>query len=340
MFKRVSFAFIAILLLAQCGSPKKQQAPGLIPSKTGLTSVRVAFYNLENLFDTINGPNDDSEYLPTSEKPWNTARYQSKLKNMARVIDSIQPQILGVCEIENRLVLLDLIKTSTWLKSIKAEVVHFESPDKRGIDVAILKSSQWTVKQTDTLWVPTENPDKPTRHILMATFQNGKSELSMFVNHWPSRSGGEQLSRPLRFNAAKTLKDYIDARPEMKNWVAVGDFNDNPEDSSLRYILGASDEQSNKINLAYLHRLAQPETGTLKYNGRWDMFDQIIVSRSLYHLGPENAIPQVQIYHRNWLLQQDGKFQGYPLRTFGGRTYLNGYSDHLPVFVDLEIGGR
>lgn len=337
MFKRISFALIAISILSACGSPKNQTAPGLTPSKTGLTTFRLAFYNLENLFDTIDGPNDDSEYLPTSEKPWNTQRYQSKLKNMARVIDSIQPQILGVCEIENQRVLIDLIKTSTWLTKIKADVVHFESPDKRGIDVAVIKSSQWMLSASDTLWVSTGNPEKPTRHILMATLKNGKSEVSIFVNHWPSRSGGELSTRPLRFNAAKTLKDYIDARPNMKNWVAVGDFNDNPEDSSMRYILGASDEQANKINLAFLHRLGQPETGTLKYNGLWDMFDQIIVSRSLYHLGPENPIPQIQIYNRPWLLQQDGKYQGYPLRTFGGRTYLNGYSDHLPVFVDLSF---
>jgi len=93
MFKRISFAFFAIAIIAACGSPKNQTAPGLTPSKTGLTTFRLAFYNLENLFDTIDGPNDDSEYLPTSEKPWNTQRYQSKLKNMARVIDSIQPQI-------------------------------------------------------------------------------------------------------------------------------------------------------------------------------------------------------------------------------------------------------
>lgn len=335
MFKRISFAFFAIIMIAACGSPKKQTAPGLIPSKTGLKEVRVAFYNLENLFDTIDGPNDDAEYLPTSEKPWNTERYQSKLRNMARVIDSIQPQILGVCEIENKLVLLDLIQTSNWLKSIHAEVVHFESPDKRGIDVAVIKSSQWKLESSDTLWVSTGNPEKPTRHILMANFQNGKQQLAVFVNHWPSRSGGEATTRALRFNAANTLKRFIDSKPNLTNWVAMGDFNDNPEDSSMRYILGASDEQSSKINLAFLHRLGQPETGTLKYNGRWDMFDQMIVSRSLFHLGPENPIPQIQIYNRSWLLQQDGKFQGYPLRTFGGRTYLNGYSDHLPVFVDL-----
>jgi hypothetical protein len=117
----------------------------------------------------------------------------------------------------------------------------------------------------------------------------------------------------------------------------VGDFNDNPSDSSLRYVLGAGDNTQWAVNLAYEYRQLNPSLGTGKYRGNWDMFDQIILSRSLYHIGPEAPIPSLTVYNKPWLLQQDGKYKGYPLRTFGGKTYLNGYSDHLPVYAEIYL---
>jgi len=319
-----------------------------------LEPIRVAFYNLENLFDTIDGPNDDAEYLPNSSKQWNTEKYLNKLQNMARVIDSIQPHILGVCEVENLNVLKDLKDRSSWLSLSYANIVHQESPDKRGIDVAIFYTPEWAfyggqgvglANESDKvtfkgelLEVPTGNPEKPTRGILHATFRRFNKEIfTVFVNHWPSRSGGELKSRPLRANAAKTLRNYLDSNPQITNWIAMGDFNDNPEDSSLRYVLGAGNPQDYAVNLAYELRKLDPTVGTGLYRGNWDMFDQIIISKPLYHLGPNAPIPSIEIYKRDWLLQSDGKYKGHPFRTFGGKNYLNGYSDHLPVTSQIYI---
>jgi endonuclease/exonuclease/phosphatase family metal-dependent hydrolase len=320
-------------------------------------TLRFAFYNLENLFDTIDGPNDDEEYLPTSAIKWNTEKYQNKLKNMARVIDSIRPHILGVCEVENRHVLIDLKTHSQWLSEHHAEIVHQESPDKRGIDVALFFTPEWSFYATSgvssteniegtkgnipyqgiVLEVPTGNPDKPTRNILAAEFTRNGVPFTVFINHWPSRSGGEEKTRGLRFNAAQVLKNYIVSRPQLTQWIAMGDFNDNPEDSSLRFILDVGHPQQLGVNLAYELRQANPDLGTGLYKDRWDMFDQIIISKSLYHLGPNAPIPSLEIYKRDWLLQHEGTFKGHPFRTFGGKTYLNGYSDHLPVWADLYL---
>ena len=316
-------------------------------------AVRFSFYNLENLFDTIDGPNDDAEYLPQSSRQWNSKKYQNKLQNMARVIDSLQPHVLGVCEVENLRVLEDLKKHSSWLSLAYANIVHQESPDKRGIDVALFYTPEWAfygaegvhlegnsdkrVFEGNLLEVPTGNPDKPTRGILHATFRRYDQSFTVFVNHWPSRGGGEANTRPLRFNAAKTLKSYLQNHPEITHWVAMGDFNDNPEDSSLLHVLSAGGPNDFAVNLAYELRKMKPEWGTGLYRGQWDMFDQIIISKPFYHLGPNAPIPSLEIYKRDWLLQSEGKYQGHPFRTFGGKLYLNGYSDHLPVQANLYI---
>jgi predicted extracellular nuclease len=321
-------------------SPIEKENPKAIDVK-----FRLAFYNLENLFDTLDGANLDEEYLPNGKMEWNTQKYQNKLKNMARVIDSIQPDFLGVCEIENYLVLSDLIKTSSHLSKNNAKIVHAESPDKRGIDVALIylpgngvfKNAATELVSLDMLPVAVSDPSKPTRSIMVAHFKTQGTNHSILVNHWPSRSGGEVQTRFLRASAANSMRDYLMKHRDIKYWNAVGDFNDNPTDSSIFQVLQAGDNPSWAVNLAYIKRVAEPTMGTLRYKGMWDLFDQIMVSPAFYNVGPANNIPSQQIYLRDWLLQKDGNFAGYPLRTFGGKTYLNGYSDHLPVYVDLEM---
>lgn len=321
-------------------SPIEKEKPKNIEVK-----FRLAFYNLENLFDTIDGTNLDEEYLPQGKMEWNTQKYQNKLKNMARVIDSIQPDFLGVCEIENYLVLSDLVKTSSHLSKYNAKIVHAESPDKRGIDVALIylpgtgvfKNATTELVSLDMLPVEVSDPSKPTRSIMIAHFNTKGINHSILVNHWPSRSGGEIQSRVLRASAANSMRDYLMKRRDIKYWNAVGDFNDNPTDSSIVQVLKAGDNPAWAVNLALIKRVAEPNLGTLRYKGMWDLFDQIMVSPAFYNVGPGNSIPSQQIYLRDWLLQKDGNFAGYPLRTFGGKTYLNGYSDHLPVYVDLEM---
>jgi hypothetical protein len=134
------------------------------------------------------------------------------------------------------------------------------------------------------------------------------------------------------------LSGYLETKSNLPtNWAAVGDFNDNPSDSSLLNCLKAGNEYASAVNLAYMYRINNPESGSLKYNGKWDLFDQIILSRSLYHINSHYGIPQQQIYNRSFLIQADGRFVGYPFRTYGGKTFLNGFSDHLPVFTDMQM---
>lgn len=350
LFNQFSFSCFVIFLLASCGSFKSKNASqGLeVDPKVNVSpQFRLAFYNLENLFDTIDGSNDDAEFLPSGKNQWNSDKYIKKLNNMSRVIDSIKPDILGVCEVENAEVLKDLMKHSTHFKHGLSHnpfrLIHRESPDLRGIDVALIYNMQ-KFKETGVYEIAVQLPDNhPTRNILAVHLYNYQSNdsLIVFVNHWPSRSQGEEKSRINRINAAKSLNHYLETRDHLpSNWAAVGDFNDNPTDSSLTQFLKAGDEYSGAVNLAYILRANNTEIGSLKYNGKWDLFDQIILSRSLYHINSHQGIPQQRIYNERFLIQADGRFVGYPLRTFGGKTFLNGFSDHLPVFTDLVMVDR
>ena len=346
-FIQFSFSSLVIILVVGCGSFKSKNASqGLEvdPLVNVSPQFRLAFYNLENLFDTIDGPNDDAEFLPNGKNQWNSDRYQKKLVNMSRVIDSIRPDILGVCEVENAAVLFDLMKKSALCKfgssSNPYQLVHRESPDARGIDVALIYNLK-KFKQTGVYEIPVKLHDNhATRNILAVHLFNYQSNdsLVVFVNHWPSRSQGEEKSRVNRISAALALSGYLETKSNLPtNWAAVGDFNDNPSDSSLLNCLKAGNEYASAVNLAYMYRINNPELGSLKYNGKWDLFDQIILSRSLYHINSHYGIPQQQIYNRSFLIQADGRFVGYPFRTYGGKTFLNGFSDHLPVYTDMQM---
>ncbi len=350
LFIQFSFSCFVIFIVASCGSFKSKNASqGLeVDPKVNVSpQFRLAFYNLENLFDTIDGTNDDSEFLPLGKNQWNTEKYQKKLKNMSRVIDSIQPDILGFCEVENAAVLTDLMKHSAHYKYNSSfnhyRLVHRESPDNRGIDVGLIYNLQ-KFKETGVYEIQMNLPDNhPTRNILAVHLFNYQSNdsLIVFVNHWPSRSQGEEKSRMNRITAAKALNQYLESKEHLpSNWAAVGDFNDNPTDSSLNVYLKAGDEYSGAVNLAYMIRINRTDIGSLKYNGKWDLFDQIILSRSLYHINSHQGIPQQKIYDAKFLIQADGRFVGYPFRTFGGKTFLNGFSDHLPVYTDMVMVDR
>ncbi len=348
-FIQFSFSCLVIILVlvAGCGSFKNKNASqGLEvdPLVNVSPQFRLAFYNLENLFDTIDGSNDDAEFLPNGKNQWNSDKYQKKLTNMSRVIDSIRPDILGVCEVENADVLYDLMKKSALFKFGSSfnpyKLVHRESPDARGIDVGLIYNMT-KFKATGIYEIPVKLHDNhATRNILAVHLLNYQSNdsLVVFVNHWPSRSQGEEKSRVNRISAAMALSVYLETKSNLpSNWAAVGDFNDNPTDSSILHHLKAGNEYASAVNLAYMYRINNTELGSLKYNGKWDLFDQIILSRSLYHINSHYGIPQQQIFNRSFLIQADGRFAGYPFRTYGGKTFLNGFSDHLPVYTDMQM---
>lgn len=361
-----------LLILAGCGSmgAKKhwcKEDAALLSGSNQQTvkPFRVAFYNLENLFDTVDGPNDDAEFLPNSANAWNGDRYNSKLRNMAKVIDSIAPSILGLVELENAFVLEDLRANSSVMKG-RFEIAHRESPDLRGIDVALMYNAE-LFRISGIYMTPITLPDGyATRSIMRVHLvEKGTGDsLAVFINHWPSRRGGA-ASAASRMVAATALAQTLQNNPTIPaNFLIMGDFNDDPEDPSITERLQAGDAFHSIVNLAFLARQADSTIGTIAWHTGWNMFDQIMISRPLYyanlhshesagsgsektqsHLHSyENKLwgsPQINVYKRPWMLQHDGnKYDGWPLRTFAGKKYMNGFSDHLPVYTDLVLVHR
>lgn len=368
----LTLLFVVLVGFSACGSLGAGKGKSAVEQHvySANAGFRVAFYNLENLFDTVDGPNDDAEFLPASENRWNTERYQSKLKNMARVIDSIAPDILGVVEVENAFVLEDLRKYchSMHVSQTVAvenedrkplgsdfEIVHRESPDARGIDVALIYNRQKFYATGVYMTSVALADGYKTRDIMrvhLVERLTGDS-LAIFVNHWPSRRGGA-ASAASRMAAAAALTQTLQNNPSIPaNYLLMGDFNDDPEDPSITEGLQAGDAFHSIVNLAFTARAADSTIGTLAWHTGWNMFDQIMVSRPLYYANLHrhesdgnasqiaSAMPNINVYKRVWMLQHDGnKYDGWPLRTFAGKKYMNGFSDHLPVYTDIVLVHR
>ncbi len=309
----------------------------------------VGFYNVENLFDTIDDPRTfDGEYLPDSFRQWNTDRYFNKLNQLAKVITSFEnektPDFLGLCEVENRLVIEDLLKTDA-LKDKGYEIVHYESSDVRGIDVAgIYKPSKLTLIESGKQWVNLSEYGEITRDILWVKMKSNDGSIFYFlVNHWPSRRGGLAESEPKRMIAATALKMLKDSLLELEptaNLVVMGDFNDEPDNKSILETLGTSGD-ANKISNTQLFNamsaLNDAQKGSYCFRGTWNMLDQIMINDQLLdNKSWEYTRNSAKIMDYDWLKQQDGNYKGFPLRTFGGKNYLAGYSDHFPVSVVLQ----
>ncbi|TNJ45363.1 endonuclease/exonuclease/phosphatase family protein [Tamlana fucoidanivorans] len=313
----------------------------------------IAFYNLENLFDTINDPRKFDEYSPIMEVESNRSKiYQKKTSNMAKVISDIgfeltknSPSIIGVCEIENKDVLIDLI-SNDFLKDKNYGIIHFDSPDARGIDVALLykkhiftptHSSHHTLKLYDD-----EQEPIYTRDQLLVSGQLDGDKIHLLVNHWPSRRGGETKSQPRRISAAKLTRHLTDSLQSIDPYAKViimGDFNDNPNNKSIKNILNAKKNRNNlKIRHLYnpFYKLYTIGLGTTAYRDAWSLFDQIMISKPLL----EKDFSSFQyfksgIYNKNYLIDNQGRYKGYPLRSFSDNGFNNGYSDHFPVYIHL-----
>jgi predicted extracellular nuclease len=308
-------------------------------------SISIAFYNAENLYDTKDDPEvDDAEFLPEAKNNWTEERYQKKLANLSQVIDSLGggPSVLGMCEVENRGVLEDLIKT-TRLQKKGYEVVHENSPDKRGIDVALLykKSDFQPVFHKMIRVVKADDPEFITRDIMLVKGVIQKQPIYFFVNHWPSRRGGEAQSVGKRMEAAKAARFSIDTILKSNSQariVLMGDFNDEPIDSSLTTGLGVSlDGKGDLVNL--MADLKAKGEGSHHFNNGRHMLDQIVVSKSL--LNSKGKIHykagSATIYKPVWMQETNPKYLGNPLRTYAGAKYLGGYSDHFPVYCIMEF---
>ena len=337
----------------------------------------VAFYNFENLFDTINNPNNDEEWLPNGAQNWTTEKYEEKLDNLARVLAEIgtsetqrnAPVLIGGCEIENRHVLDDLVLRNK-LINFGYGVVHFDSPDKRGIDVALLYQKahfQPTsfiniplyIYRNKTVVKGKESKDKETeedkadkdkieidsknrvftRDILLVTGLLDGEEINVMVNHWPSRSGGEKKSSPFREEAGRLARRTMDSiykfNPNAKI-ICMGDLNDSSINKSVKEGIGAKlkKEEVKKFGVYNpFEQMAKNGNASLFYRDAGDIFDQIMVSETL--IQPDYSTYQywkAGVYNKSFLVQTTGQYKGYPLRHQATEV---GFSDHFPVYIYL-----
>ena len=311
----------------------------------------IGFYNLENLYDTVNNTLiDDEEFLPASERHYNGRIYFDKLDKLSYAISQmgidINPDglaILGVAEVENDTVLTDLVNTKL-LKERKLKYVHYNSPDRRGVDVAMLYNPKYfSPLFSAPLFVQLPGGSKDsyfTRDILYVKGLMDGDTVHVFVNHWPSRVGGEERSMPARAAAAGVAKKTIDSilafNPQAKI-ALMGDLNDDPISPSITKVLKASGNIK-KLGASGLYNpwveMYQRGIGTLAYQDAWGLFDQIILSAGWLNKEQQGYFYQkASIFNKDFLVQKTGKYRGYGKRTWDGTTYNYGYSDHFPVFV-------
>lgn len=311
--------------------------------------VGIAFYNLENLFDTIpNNPEGrDLEYTPEGQRQWDGRKYYNKLHNLATAIASFTtpgtpmgPAIIGVSEIENRTVLEDLVSQPE-LKPWNLQVVHHDSPDARGVDVGLLYNPRMFKFESVTNHRLTAVPFR-TRDQMCVVGTIGGERIAVIVNHWPSRLGGQEKSSPNREAAAALSKHIADSLwrvdPEI-SVIIMGDLNDDPMDKSCAKVLGAKRDADGIGAHEFYNpfwRKLDSGIGTLAYKSQWNLFDQIILSGNLAN-GAENRwhFYRADVLNKDFLKDTEGTRQGYPRRTFAAGSYLNGYSDHFPTEVIL-----
>ncbi|MDR1809205.1 MAG: endonuclease/exonuclease/phosphatase family protein [Prevotella sp.] len=308
----------------------------------------VAFYNLENLYHPEStDERRDREFSPEGNKAWTMDKYNKKLANMAYAISRIAkeyggPVAIGVSEIGNRKVLEDLLETGE-LKSRNYAIAHYESPDRRGVDVGLLYNPA-IFKVTSSHPYPyrlPNNPDFRTRDQLLVSGTLAGEPFHIIVNHWPSRYGGGASSY-LREHAAalsKHISDSIRRVDPKAKIVIMGDLNDDPSDKSVRDVLKAKrsikdTKDGDLFNTMY--PLFDKGIGSLAYQGTWNLFDQIIISGNL--LGKDRSslkFYQAKVFNADFLIDHEGKYKGYPMRTFRDNTFANGYSDHFPTYILL-----
>ncbi|HSI68989.1 MAG TPA: endonuclease/exonuclease/phosphatase family protein [Gillisia sp.] len=315
----------------------------------------IAFYNVENLFDTVNDPwIFDEDRTPTGKDIWTKEKYEDKLKNIAKVIADIgqsltgtSPAIVGICEVENRGVLEDLVNQPTLINS-NYGIIHYDSPDNRGIDVGLLyKKDNFFPTSSSSHRLMLYDRDEPTKRVytrdqlVVSGYLDG-DYIHFIVHHWSSRSGGEARSSYKREMAAKLNKRIIDSLYRQNadsKIVVMGDFNDDPSNKSIKRVLGTTGNKS-KVgeDLLYnpMESMIKRGQGTLAYRDGWNLFDQIIISHHFLN-GNYDAYQfyKAGIFNPDYLITPHGQFKGYPYRSYDYGGYTGGYSDHFPVYIFL-----
>lgn len=339
------------IVVAMGGFTQLLAAPHICESDSDAV-FGVAFYNLENLFDTINANGKfDLEFSPAGARKWDTEKYNLKLNNLANAIAGLVseqtpggPAVIGIAEVENESVVADLVAAQP-LRSRGLRYVHHDSPDARGIDVALLYDPQLfevTGVEAHRLFVES-NPDFLTRDQLCVSGVLGIDTISVIVNHWPSRLGGQEQSEYLRIAAAelsKSIADSIRAVAPLRPIIIMGDLNDDPQDASCALTLGARRNAYDVPPTGFYNpwwNILASGKGTLTYRGKWNLFDQIIVGGMLL---PDNGatltLVGAEVCDLDFLKQTEAPYTGMPHRTYAGGRFLNGYSDHFPTQIYLK----
>jgi predicted extracellular nuclease len=315
----------------------------------------IAFYNVENLFDTINDVNKNDEASPMMEIKFNRSEiYKKKVKNMAQVIADIgtdlinkSPSIVGLSEVENRNVIEDLINHE-YLSNEDYKIVHYDSPDERGIDVGLIYNDNvFKINSTKSheliIYDNKSSKRNYTRDQLVVSGLLDGELIHIIVNHWPSRSGGEERSRAGRMAAAGLNKKIIDSlQNKYKNAkiITMGDFNDDPHDDSMKKILNAKkyieDVKTNGIYNPMEVILSDQGVGSNAYRDVWQLFDQILVTEPFLNKKYDSyQFYKAGVFNESYLINKAGKYKGYPFRSFSWGSFTDGYSDHLPSYIYL-----
>ena len=336
-----TFLSVILILWAFAASAQKKDYKPVI----------ISFYNLENLYDTVDNPiTNDEEFLPNGIRNYNTSIYLDKLNKLATVISQIGaeispdgPAILGVAEVENDTVLKDLVRHKL-IEKRNYQIVHYDSRDIRGVDVGLLYNPKYfSPEASDKLFVQLPGGSKDsyfTRDVLWVKGKLDGETIHVYVNHWPSRVGGEQRSAPAREAAARVCRNHIDSirglDPDAKI-VIMGDLNDDPINASVTEVLNAKSKERDVRRGGLFNPwtdLYRKGFGTLAYQDAWGLFDQIIISYPWLNKDQQGLFfYQQHIFNKEYLVENKGRYKGYPMRTWDGNTYRGGYSDHFPTYL-------
>jgi predicted extracellular nuclease len=343
MNKLLLISFVT-LLLSGCFTNKKV-------TKNKDNFITVVSYNVENLYDyddDLRNSGDD-DFLPTSAKQWTKERYEKKVADLAKVIYSIDsinlPALVGLSEVENKKVVIDLANNEK-LKSGNYYIVHEESPDERGIDVAFMYKQdifKYIKHQTIELNFKEDTTDK-TRDILYIKGLIENDTFHVFVNHWSSRSGGQEESEFKRIAAASLLRNFIDSIfiiEPLANIIIMGDMNDEPQNTSLDITLNAKNNKLPKSNTELFNMMFDKDLinqGSYSYKGDWNMIDNLVVSKNLLEKKSGYKVDYTagEVFNADFILYYNTKIdEKTPNKTYGGDNYYGGYSDHLPIYMKM-----
>ncbi|MBK6521454.1 MAG: hypothetical protein IPG08_03510 [Sphingobacteriaceae bacterium] len=307
----------------------------------------IGFWNVENLYDTLNDVwKNDEEFTPSGTNAWTGPRYWTKIDRLAEVISQMATDvtpdglaILGLCEIENKSVVEDLVK-NVRLKKRNYKVLHIEGPDARGVDPSfIYNPTYFTVTKSVSYHVTLPDTGYKTRDILVISGLFNGEPLSVLINHWPSRRGGELKSRQGRINAATMARHIADSivklNPETKIAI-MGDLNDDPTNESVKKHIGTYGDVKEAVAGDYfnpMEKLFADGIGSLAWKDSWNLFDQILLNKPFLGEYFSWNYYTVRVFNKAFLKSDHGNFKGYPFRTYSGSAYTAGYSDHFPVYI-------